>query len=307
MIVTFTELVEQNLPEGHSLSRIYSVSKTHSVLETHQDGIPHEYMMEKLDISELFIMPPVIGLPHAISRDSLYNLMSERFDLGLVKGIDYLDGTMQQVTDDPMYVTLPIHEDSHGYTGELRFYVVNEKRSLSGNLKRRDLTGCDHTIVLNDFKLRTLLVSKTWGYGSEKRMFSFETLSGYFVSLLMTAIKETFGEEQDVVEEGQFTRGVVTGLLNDGLSDIAIFKLYNGVEYLIRFSSPKGDLPLHLKETEDANLLDENSKEILAGSVERIGKSEGEETITTEEEEIAIAIDDDFLIPSLPPKENTPS
>lgn len=287
--MTFRESVIASLPEGVELNRIYALGPYRTAVETRQDNVPSEGIMEKINIGDLFSTIPFMVVGNQVTYAEIYEYVSNKFNLGLVSGIDYFNGETIIVEDQRQYVQLPIMEDSYGYFGSMGCYLVKRGTTMSTEMEQRDLTQCSQSVFNLEVRVKTTLAGTIFTDPDNGLLFIENRLSGKLIKLIKDTLNKQFPDGQDVVSDSDLRQGVVTHLINDGLTDIAVFQLLNGKPVFIRFSSLKGDLPiLTLKETDHDNLLDENSKESLSevdgSGLEETGEKRGE-TITGKEEE----------------------
>lgn len=298
--MNFKSLIISNLPEGDKFLRIYSRSERFSVVEVERGGELIPCALTKENIRDYFSTFPYIELPAESSCNDVYKLLSKKFDLGLVRGIDYFLDTPVALSDTPVYLELPILQDSYGYYGSIGVMVSLEGSSLNGELEDKDLFEIPQDIIYASPKLRTVFTSKVFTLEG-KNLFGDNRLSTEFIAVLMAVVETEFDEffSRDV-QQG-LLKGKVVGLINDGLSDVLLFRFPNGHEYFIRFMSQKDDLPVvELNPQEEDILLVDDSQELPAGEEEMVsenpGGKEGDFNISDYE---VIA-----YIPSLTPQEN---
>lgn len=287
--MTFRESVIASLPEGVELNRIYALGPYRTAVETRQDNVQSEGIMEKINIGDLFSTIPFMVVDNQVTYAEVYEYISNKFNLGLVSGIDYFNGDTIIIEEQRQYVQLPIMEDSYGYFGAMGCYLVKRGTTMSTEMEQRDLSQCSQSIFNLDVRVKTTLAGTILTDPDNGLLFVENRLSGKMIKLIKDVLSNQFPDGQGVVTDSDLRQGVVINLINDGLTDIAVFQLLNGTPIFIRFSSIEGDLPiLTLKETGVENILDENSKESLSevdgNDLEEAGEKRGE-TITDEEEE----------------------
>lgn len=299
-MATFKEQVIEVLPQGHEFSNIYSKTPEFSIVKTRYRGRVYELTMGKLDLSSLFQRLTVIPVGLDETYNDVYNRISERYGLGLVHGVDYYNGELVHPLDSLRFVSLPLLPDGYGYHGTIDCFLAHSSSTLATDLPIRDLSGVDQEYITRDLWTRTALVSQV--YSSSEPMFIEDRLSSSFAKLLHDKLNGRSSLELEALVKAK-----VVDLLNDELSDIMVIRVPNGSEYLVRFQSSKGDLPVILISTEDKNILDENSKEILPG--EMVEESEWDRWKREGGVSINIGVlpigNNDLLIPSLTPEENT--
>lgn len=287
--MTFKESVIASLPEGVKLNRIYSLGLYRTAVETRQDNVQTEWVMEKINIADFFSVIPFMVVDTQVTYAEVYEYISNKFNLGLVSGIDYFNNETIVVGDERQYVQLPIMEDSYGYFGITGCYLVKPGTTMMTPMGERDLTQCSQSEFNVEVRVKTTLAGAILSDPDNGLLFIENRFTGKMIKLIKDVLNRQFPDGQSVITDSDLRQGVITNVINDGLTDIAVFRLLNGNVIFIRFSSIEGDLPvLTLKETEVGNLLDENSKESLSGvdgsSLEETGEKRGE-TITGKEEE----------------------
>lgn len=287
--MTFRESVIASLPEGVELNRIYALGPYRTAVETRQDNVQSEGIMEKINIGDLFSTIPFMVVDNQVTYAEVYEYISNKFNLGLVSGIDYFNGDTIIIEEQRQYVQLPIMEDSYGYFGTMGCYLVKRGTTMSTEMEQRDLSQCSQSIFNLDVRVKTTLAGTILTDPDNGLLFVENRLSGKMIKLIKDVLSNQFPDGQGVVTDSDLRQGVVINLINDGLTDIVVFQLLNGTPIFIRFSSIEGDLPiLTLKETGVENILDENSKESLSevdgNDLEEAGEKRGE-TITDKEEE----------------------
>lgn len=295
--MSFKEQLIQKLSPNQTFVKVFAKDSDNTVVDLLEDNLPKRYLLEKKDIKTFFSKPPVLSLPVGSTANDLYNAFSERFGLGLVKGVDYDDGSLLALYRDFQYVTLTMSFDSLGYKGSIGVLVNDIQFTLQGKLER-NLNGADQHYLFSNGRVRAYLCSKV--FTSTVNLFSSNKLSRQFVSELQAQIKEAL----DIDFRYELEAGMAIGRFNDGLSDLILFRTSSGYEYFLRFSSSVGDLPvLDYFSKSDSILLDDGSKELLSGmeviSAEKPGEKSGEEFIYSDYEVIKHN-------PSLSPEENTP-
>lgn len=295
--MTFKEQVLKALPEGHEFTAIFSKSSEATMVKTRYEGRVYELTMPKVNINTLFSKTIVIPVGLDETFDDVYRRISERFGLGLVKGVDYYNANKVNPLNVLQYYSLPILRDSYGYFGAINCFLTHASTSLSTILEYRDLTGVDQAYITKDMWTRTMLVSEI--YSCDTPMFLEDGLSPGFARYL----SDKLGSRSSIKPD-RLARGKVIDLINDDLSDILVLRLINGMEYLIRFQSESGDLPAILISTGDENTLDESSKEFLSGDEKEKPEWDSERdkglfTIGA----LALPLGNS-TIPSLPPKED---
>lgn len=304
--MNFQQSVINNLPEGHKFVKIFPKSLTQSVVETNFNGFPAYGLLEKVNPSSLFINVPSLVVPPERSYNDVYAALSKRYNLGWVKGVDYFNNTLIDFDGTTKYVVLPISPYSPGYYGEVGVYVIPGDGSLAGDIQQRDLTQLDQVEHNKELRLRTTLTSTIFSLKDGTEMFEGDKLSSLFASYIWHTLINEFQSAIVPITSDDLLQGVVTQLFNDGVSDVFILTIPSGNSFSIRFSSEIGDIPMLLKETDDENILDEGSQELLPWRDDKESEKPGEEgegNITGKEELTNV---NDILIQSLSPEESIP-
>lgn len=297
--MNFQEKVIASLPKDHSFVRMFAQNKTKSIIETRGGNRSHTFTMNKKPLEELFPYPVHISVSPNETYDDLYARISERYDLGLVKGVDYYNAEKVNPTQAMVYKPLPVLSDSLGYTGCINILYQSDMFGLGKPGLDKDLLDVHQPYMCRLLKIRNLLCSKVFTLKSKVNLFAENRLSKPFIELLSKEIKESFDFNYTSDLDLQFSRGVVIGLFNDGLSDMLLFQSPLGYEFFIRFSSAKGDLPkLEVNPNDKEDPLEGDSQGSSSGgngeSSENPGGVEGEDTNS----------DHEVIIPnpSLPPE-----
>jgi hypothetical protein len=281
--MNFQEKIIARLPKDRSFIRMFAQNKSKSIIETRGNNRSHTFTLTKKPLEELFPYPVLVSVGINETYDDIYAKISKRFDLGLVKGVDYYNGSKVNPTQAMVYQALPVLSDSLGYTGNIAVFIRNESFGLGKEGLDCDLVDLDQAYMYRLMKVRTLLCSKVYTLKGKTNLFAENRLSKPFIELLMSEIKENFDSTFTIDLDMQFSRGVVVGLINDGLSDILLFQSPIGYEFFIRFSSCVGDLPkLEVNPNDNDNPLEGGSQGSSSGSdgevSENPGGVEGEDT-----------------------------
>lgn len=275
---TFKEQVIEKLSSGHEFIRIYAKSNLRSIIETRANGMLVSTVLQKLDIRSLFGYSPVIEVPVDATMDDLYQLVSDKYNLGLEKGIDYYNVAPLYPTQDQKYALLPILNDSYGYYGEIPVYYSMIDSGVNGEGLNRDITAVSHEYCFRLSMVKLFFVSRIFDF---RNMEGLAFLGNRFTQsskqYLLDQIKDILNPDFCTLMDTQITKGVVTHLFTDGLSDILVFKCQNGLSLFVRFTSKLDDLPdLNYSSTEDLNLMSDDSKELLLGGDEQVSEKPGE-------------------------------
>lgn len=275
---TFKEQVIQKLSSGHEFIRIYAKSDLRSIIETRASGMLVTTVLQKLDIKSLFGFSPVIEIPANITVDDLYQIVSNKYNLGLEKGIDYYNAEPLYPTQDQKYISLPILNDSYGYYGEIPVYYSIIDSSVNGDGLMRDITDVPHEYCFRLSMVKLFFVSRIFDLRKlETNAFIGNRFTQASKQYLLDQIKHKLNADFYSLMDIQITKGVVTHLFTDDLSDILVFKCPNGVSLFVRFTSNLNDLPdVNYSSTEDINLMSDDSKELLLGESEQVSEKPDE-------------------------------
>lgn len=274
-MLSFKEQVIRNLSPGQELVRIYAKSQLKSAVEIRYDGRLVTHSLQKLDIGSLFSKPPVFEIEGQGSYDDLYRMLSDRYGLGLVSGIDYYHGQPIYPSEHLQYALLPIMSDSYGYYGETPVYFIKRGCSVNGEGYERDLTSLDQEYLFRAIKVKSFFTSTV--FSVESKLFVDNRLTQTGIEEIVKQASTHFDDKLISLIHQQLTGGTVTGLLSDGLSDVMIFLCPNGLEFLIRFSSFEGDLPdLNFISQSSSNILSDDPQGLLLGEMEKVSENPGE-------------------------------
>ncbi|WNV45832.1 hypothetical protein [Aeromonas phage AerS_266] len=275
---TFKEQVIQKLSSGHEFIRIYAKSNLRSIIETRANGMLVSTVLQKLDIKLLFGFSPVIEIPVGTTMDDFYQIVSDKYNLGLEKGIDYYNAEPLYPTQDQKYISLPILNDSYGYYGEIPLYYTRSDSGVNGDGLMRDITHIPHEYCFRLSMVKLFFVSRIFDLRNlETNAFIGNRFTQASKQYLLNQIKHRLSSEFYTLMDLQITKGVVTHLFTDTLSDILVFKCPNGLSLFVRFTSNLDDIPdLNYSSTEDTNLLSDDSKELLLGESEQVSEKPDE-------------------------------
>ena len=300
--MSFKEQVLTLLPPGSVFLRMFSESPKRSKLEYQLNDKWNGVLVDKVDLGKLSEVIPFISIQSPCTYNDLYKHISDMFDLGLVQGTDYENSEQLSIDSSDRFLTLPVLPDSLGYYGEFKCRVRASGDSLNSHLSNRDLT----TISFDEFfplaAIRLFLITNVFSL-PEGKLFSDVGLSSLFINDLVTKLNKHFPKYTTEYLHELLQRGQVTGLVNDGITDLFVFKLPDGNELFVRFSSQLNDLPnVNFIFNSGINTLDDNSEGLLSGSesvdLENPVENEGE---TLYKQALTLVNDPN---PSLTPKEN---
>ena len=300
--MSFKEQMLTLLPPGSTFLRMFSESPKRSKLEYQLNDKWNGVIVDKIDLGKLSEVIPFISIQSPCTYDDLYKHISDVFDLGLVKGTDYNNSDQLPIDSTDRFITLPVLPDSIGYCGEFKCRVRASGDSLNTSLPNRDLSVITLDELLPLRSIRIFLISNVFSL-SEGNLFSDVGLSSLFINDLVTKLNKQFPKYNTVYLHELLQRGQITGLVNDGITDLFVFKLPDGNELLVRFSSQLNDLPnVNFIFNTGINTLDDNSEGLLSGSesvdLENPVENEGE---TLYKQALTLVNDPN---PSLTPKED---
>lgn len=233
MAYSFQNEVIKSLPTGHRFIRMVSGANNTTIVHTVKNAVKHELVMPKMDISRYFYKIPTISIPENSSYNDLYELISERYGLGLQKNIDFYNSSTVPVTESPVYMELPVNESCCAYYGNIRCYVL--KHNLyNGNLKPvRDLTSTDGSTYLNKLKIKSYFIGKLICLADHLTIG--KTLTPDIVELLVSDMdSQTYPGASDSYRY-ILSDAKVIDLFNDGISDILLIETFQGL-LSIRYS-----------------------------------------------------------------------
>lgn len=224
------EVITVNVTENdkHALSVTYQVKQcVHTVIATRRD------LIKELDCpcDRLFHHMP------GMTFNFLYELLSTRHQLGLVKGEDYPDNDNLVPFQPTVY--LPIHWLSLRFLPvKIPIGLVNPQHVFTAEESQRNLIGVQTNPFTAGLRKQLIQLGTHLIDGRDILCFEQDRLTVTFIQrLLDTAHMHT---------NALFTflcASTIVGSMNDGLSDVVILSGPDIDHYLIRFISDENDLP----------------------------------------------------------------
>lgn len=258
MSYNFKDDIASRLPEGYAIYQIYSLNADVTRIEGIKGSLKTFFELKKVDIGEYFSKIPTITVPQSVTMNDLYDLVSEIYGLGLVRGVDYYDTSILNPSSVAQYIELPISANSYGYKGVIRCYIVLEALTGIGLGIKRDIINVDITAGLNKLKFRNFLMGSIASIAEPK--FVKNTLSLEFI----TAIINRFSTEVDASTLAQ-CKSLLTGArvvekYSDGLSDVVVI-ISNQELFQIRYI-------ISLKNNGVSDSTSDNSKGLTDGDTD---------------------------------------
>jgi hypothetical protein len=258
MSYNFKDDIASRLPEGYAIYQIYSLNADVTRIEGIKGSLKTFFELKKVDIGEYFSKIPTITVPQSVTMNDLYDLVSEIYGLGLVRGVDYYDTGVLNPSSVAQYIELPISANSYGYKGVIRCYIVLEALTGIGLGIKRDITNVDIAAGLNKLKFRNFLMGSIASITEPK--FVKNTLSLEFI----TAIINRFSTEVDASTLAQ-CKSLLTGArvvekYSDGLSDVVVI-ISNQELFQIRYI-------ISLKNNGVSDSTSDNSKGLTDGDTD---------------------------------------
>ncbi|QZA70597.1 hypothetical protein AH04_117 [Erwinia phage AH04] len=233
MSYNFKDDLASRLPEGYSIYQIYALNEDISRIEGVNGQLKTFFELKKVDLTEYLFKIPTISLPGPCTVNDLYARLSDIYGLGLVINVDYYDSTPLNPSSAHQYVELPISNNSYGYKGTLRCYVVLGALEGINPDVERDVSSVDITASLNKIKFRNFIMGSVIGIDEIK--FVENSLSLEFVTKIIAAFK---GQVPDsVLEEYRLllSSARVLEKYSDGLSDLVVISVSQEL-FQIRYS-----------------------------------------------------------------------
>lgn len=235
MSYSFKDDIASRLPEGYTVYQIYSLSPDTTRIEGIKGALKTFFELKKVDLTNYFGKLPTVTVPATTTMNDLYGILSDIFDLGLLINIDYYDSTPLKASSVAQYVELPISNNSYGYKGMLRCYIVTEALTGINMDVERDVTSVDITRALNKIKFRNFIMGCT--ISSAQTKFVDNTLALEFVNEIISQ----FSNEVDIDSLSEFKTLLSTARVvekySDDLSDIVVI-ISNQELFQIRYLEP---------------------------------------------------------------------
>jgi hypothetical protein len=233
MSYNFKDDLASRLPEGYSIYQIYSLTADMSRIEGVKGNLKTFFELKKVDLSNYLSKIPTISMPGPCTLNDLYARFSDIYGLGLLINVDYFDSTALNPSSAPQYVELPISNNSYGYKGTIRCYVVLGAFTGINPDVERDVSTVDASSRLDLIKFRNYLMAAI--VDIHETRFIENSLSLEFITKVMARFK---GQVDDTTLEtfrGYLTSARVLETYSDGLSDIAVISISQEL-FQIRYS-----------------------------------------------------------------------
>lgn len=279
MSYNFKDDIASRLPEGYSIYQIYSLSGDVTRVEGIKGTIKTFFELKKVDLTNYFFKIPTITVPSSVTMNDLYNLMSEIYGLGLISGVDYYDSSTLNPSSAAQYVELTISNNSYGYKGIMRCYIVLETLTGINVDVQRDISDIDIVSALNKLKFRNFLMGSTISIAQPQ--FVGNTLSLEFITAAINLFSTEVDESTLAECKSLLVGARVVEKYSDGLSDVAVI-ISNQELFQIRFITS-------LKNNEENDSTSDSSQELPDGdtesSVENPVSGEGDYNNTEQSED----------------------
>lgn len=206
-----------------------------TVVEYDIEGEPRRLLFDKIEITPFFKTPTIIPVEETITKNEVYDFLNRKYNLGLVKGLDYLDSDELL---SPSYLTdsMVIERKSLGYYGSIPVLITSVKNNLTVNGKIRDVRLADVGNKMIVSKIRLRLGWKV--FETKGKLFN-----GYMLSVRLRELLKDHLSQFDEEDVEDVLQGHVEKTFNDGLSDVVLLRTPKARLYPIRFSASLGDLP----------------------------------------------------------------
>lgn len=235
MSYSFKDDIASRLPEGYTVYQIYSFSDDITRIEGIKGVLKTFFELKKVDLTNYFSKIPTVTISATATLNDLYRMLSDIFDLGLLINIDYYDSTPLKPSSVAQYVELPISNNSYGYKGMMRCYVVTEALTGINMDVERDVTSVDVTRALNRVKFRNFIMGCM--ISSTQTKFVDNALALEFVNEII----DQFSNEVDADSLSEFKTLLSTARVvekySDDISDIVVI-ISNQELFQIRYLEP---------------------------------------------------------------------
>lgn len=259
MKYSFKDEVIKRLPFGHRLINMRSISATQTVIDTVKEAMKQHLTMDKVDLSNYFMKIPTLGLLGTATYNDLYEAISQKFSLDLIKNVDYYDSRAIKPSQVPQYVELPITATSIAYCGVIRCRVVlGLFDGISDSV--RDLRSHGQYELAQSLKLELFLMGNL--FTIDGTMFVEDKLTKEFATHIGNRVSDNIDYGTGLALIDTLSNSLIVDCFTDGLSDIILVKLPDNELITIRFTSHSDDLPI-IKNNESLDLETSASKEVF--------------------------------------------
>lgn len=235
---SYEDVLKSRLPEGIIYYGVKEpIGDDFILIEYLDNGIVEQRKINKINLNDHYSKRVEVQFVKGMTYEDLYELLSDRYGLGLVNEIDYvLRGEIE--FDDILLLTLPIAATSYGYKGSFSFYLYKDPYgSITNGWARKDFRDLSFRFTEGSRGLQSKLSSKL--FVSDKQMFTANILTMNAKDVMRSHLR---GCDRALIEDA--VNGYATSIFNDGLSDVVIFTTQLNHTYAARFKSSKGDLPV---------------------------------------------------------------
>lgn len=260
MSYSFKEDVISKLPSNCTFLRMYSLGPDTSSIDVTKNNIKTTLTMTKVDLTDYFLKVPTIRMDSGTKMNDLYNKISDMFGLGLLANVDYYDTTPLNLSSNALYVELPISNNSYGYKGTIRCYVVLDAFNGGCPCTDRNLCLSKTQDTLLRLKLRNYFMGNMAKI--ETLYYVENSLSLEFIYSLLSNVNEELGADVSSWVKDLLIGSTLKETYTDGLSDIAIIITKDNELFQIRY------LGNTIKNNEKDDSTSDNSQELPDGNGE---------------------------------------
>lgn len=233
------EEIVKKLPEGAVVGGIYKdpADETKIIIEYILDNKVNRVTPERVNVATLFDYEKGIALVDGLTYNDVYEIVSKRYGLNFIKGIDYIDN-QEEITEAKRY-RLPINDYSLRFTpGGFNVDIIKLSTAILGDEKERNLTDLV-LLPMSNFtvdQLRYLALN----FHDLKNIKCFE--GGQITIAFRQAIAETIDTSLPDLKKEILSSYLLKGY-SDILSDVVLLVGPSEIPFIIRYESAEGDVP----------------------------------------------------------------
>lgn len=220
--------VQGKLPHGAVIQAAMSVSSTQSVFMVLFDEVVREATFPKMNISAVLKNRPVdIGCKEGDSLADILQLVSERYKLYLLPGVDYVVPVDKVTFEEKHQIekVFAILEDSIALYGSLTVTLRNREKEIPAKPLQPDMS----TVFVN-----LALLSSIFEVEDSKSVFltNDQLSSGFAKKVVERLASVKLNKSVSVQQLGTTT---VLDTFNDGISEVIVCKTLEGAVLTIRY------------------------------------------------------------------------
>ena len=220
--------LESGLPDGAKITKAMTYDDKQSMILINYAGAEHETLMQKQNITPLFINRDVsIEAKEGELLSDVIGRISDKYKMFLLKSVDYINSSETVKFNDVNEIqnTLAILPDSISWYGNIT-YVIKNMETLPEYPKSVGIE-----LPLNYERIELALCSKVFAIKGSS--FSGNQLSSGFCDVIIEHMKSCqIPLDEDAKEE--LGLGVIKSFLDDGVSKLVTVVIRSGIPYIIR-------------------------------------------------------------------------